>query len=159
MKFELLKLLAKNARYTNAQLADMLGKTEAEVEKEIKEYEKKGIISGYRAVIDWDSFDNAYVSAIVEVKTTPKKGVGYEETAMHFAEYREVEAAYLMSGSYDLHLTVKCKSLSEVARFVENVIAAEEGVMSVTTHFVMRRYKELDTALVHNRDDRGQNAI
>lgn len=157
MNIELLGLLAKNARYTAEELAAMLGETTESIEKQIKEYKKAGIICGYRTVIDWDAVeDNKYVSAIVELKVTPKASVGYEETAMLLAGFKNVEAVYLMSGAYDLHLTVKGKSLKEIAFFIAHEVATLDGVTSTATHFVMRRYKELDTRLLTEKDDREQ---
>ena len=156
MKSELLKLLSENARYTNEQLAVMLGKTEAEVAAEIKEYEKKGIIGGYKAVIDWDNLEDPYVSAIIELNVVPKADLGFEEVAEKVASYPEVEAVYLMSGGYDLNVVVKGKNLQDVSRFVARELATIDSVTSTATHFVMRRYKEMDVKLIESeKDDRG----
>ncbi len=157
MKSELLKLLSRNARYTSAQLATMLGKTEDEINSEISELEREGIIRGYKAVIDWEKLDGAYVSAIVELNVVPKADLGFEEVAERVMSYTEVESVYLMSGVYDLNVVVKGKTLQDVARFVARELATIDSVTSTTTHFVMRRYKELDVNLFDNReDDRGQ---
>ena len=160
MKSELLKLLSKNARYTNEQLAVMLGKTEAQVAAEIKEYEKKGIIGGYKAVIDWDALEDPYVSAIIELNVVPKADLGFEEVAARIASYKEVESVYLMSGVYDLNVVVKGKTLQDIARFVARELATIDSVTSTATHFVMRRYKELEVSFLDSeKDDRGQNLI
>ncbi len=156
MKSELLKLLATNARYTHAELAAMLGINEEEVKKEIETYEKEGIIRGYKAVIDWEKLDGAYVSAIVELNVVPKAELGFEEVAEKVMAYKEVESVYLMSGVYDLNVVVKGKTLQDVARFVARELATIDSVTSTTTHFVMRRYKEMDVQLCDGCDDRGQ---
>lgn len=157
MKHELLRLLARNARYTTEELAVMMGKTEKEIADEMERLEKEGIIRGYRAVIDWDSFDDAYVSAIVELNVVPKADSGFEEVAEKVMAYREVESVYLMSGSYDLNVVVKGKSLQDVARFVARELATIDSVTSTATHFVMRRYKEMDVELFDSEQDtRGQ---
>lgn len=157
MNTELLKLLSKNARYSNKDIATMLGITETEVEKQIKEFEKQGIICGYKTVIDWDKIDGAYVSAIIELNVVPKAGLGFEEVAEKISNYSEVESVYLMSGVYDLNVVVKGKSLQDIARFVARELATIDSVTSTTTHFVMRRYKELDVKLYNSdKDDRGQ---
>ena len=136
MKYEILKLLSNNAKYTAAEIATMLGASEAEVENNINELEKDGFIRGYKAVIDWDKLDGAYVSAIVELKVVPKAGLGFEEVAEKVMGYKEVEAVYLMSG---------------------NQLATIDSVNSTATHFVMRRYKEMDVQLISPMDDdRGQ---
>lgn len=157
MKSELLKLLSRNARYTTEQLATMLGKDEKEVKTEIEQLEKDGVIRGYKAVIDWDKLDDAYVSAIVELNVVPKAELGFEEVAEKVMSYHEVESVYLMSGSYDLNVVVKGKTLQDVARFVARELATIDSVTSTSTHFVMRRYKELDVELFDTEEDtRGQ---
>lgn len=160
MNAELLKLLSNNARYTVRQLADMLGTDEQAVENSIKELEREGVICGYKAVIDWDSTDGSDVSAIVEIKVVPKADLGFEEVAEKIAGYKEVESVYLMSGGYDLNVVVKGKNLKDVAQFVSRELATIDSVTSTATHFVMRRYKEMDVCLFDGgKDDRGNILI
>lgn len=157
MRYEILKLLSKNARYTTEQLATMLDIEEGQVKKEIEQLEKDGIIRGYKAVIDWDQLEDAYVSAIVELNVIPKAELGFEEVAEKVMSYHEVESVYLISGSYDLNVVVKGKTLQDVARFVARELATIDSVTSTATHFVMRRYKELDVELFDTEEDtRGQ---
>ena len=157
MRLELLKLLARNARYSVDELAVMLNTTSEAVEKEMETLEKEGILRGYRAVIDWEQLDDAYVSAIVELNVVPKAELGFEEVAEKVAAYHEVESVYLMSGVYDLSVVVKGKTLQDVARFVARELSTIDSVTSTTTHFVMRRYKEMDVQLCEQeQDDRGQ---
>lgn len=157
MEYEILKLLSSNARYTADDIATMLGADVKEVENTIKKLEKDGMIRGYKAVIDWDKLDGAYVSAIVELNVIPKAGLGFEEVAEKVMGYKEVEAVYLMSGNYDLNVIVKGKTLQDVARFVARELATIDSVNSTATHFVMRRYKEMDVKLISPiEDDRGQ---
>ncbi len=160
MKTDILKLLSKNARYSVAQLADMLGKTKADVEAQIAALEKDGVICGYKAVIDWDSIENPLVSAIIEIKVVPKADLGFEDVAEKIASFSEVESVYLMSGGYDLNVVVKGKTLQDVAQFVARELATIDSVTSTATHFVMRRYKELDICLFDGeKDDRGNILI
>ena len=157
MKNQLLKLLSTNARYSNEELAAMLGISTEQVADEIEALEKAGIIRGYKAVIDWDKLDGSYVSAIIELNVVPKANLGFEEVAEKIMSYHEVESVYLMSGVYDLNVVVKGKTLQDVARFVARELATIDSVTSTTTHFVMRRYKEMDVQLcVTSKDDRGQ---
>ena len=157
MKYEILKLLARNAKYTARDIAVMLGTGEDEVAAAIKQLEKDGFIRGSRAVVDWEKAENPYVSAIIEINVVPKAGLGFEEVAEKIMKYDEVESVYLMSGVYDLNVVVKGKTLQDIARFVAKELATIDSVTSTTTHFVMRRYKEMDVALVgENEDDRGQ---
>ena len=160
MQTELLKLLSRNARYTVEQLADMLGESKENVAAQIKELEKQGVICGYKAVVDWDSVDGSSVSAIIEINVVPKADLGFEEVAEKISAYDEVESVYLMSGGYDLNVVVKGKTLKDVAQFVAKELATIDSVTSTATHFVMRRYKELDVCLFEGeKDDRGNISL
>lgn len=156
MNLKLLKLLSKNAHYTTQELAVMADMTEEAVLQEIAQMEENGLIRGYKAVVDWERMDSAFVSAIIELKVTPKAGLGFEEVALRVMKYPEVESVYLMSGGYDLSLVVKGKTFQEVALFVAKELSTIDSVISTSTHFVLRRYKELDVELLgEDGDDRG----
>jgi DNA-binding Lrp family transcriptional regulator len=156
MNVKLLKQLSKNSRVEISDLAVMLGLSEEEVKAEIAAMEDAGLIRGYKAVIDWDRLDNAYVSAIIELKVTPKAGLGFEDVAAKVMRYPEVESVYLMSGVYDLSVVVKGKTFQEVAKFVAKELSTIDSVTSTATHFVLRRYKELDVELLGEEgDERG----
>lgn len=157
MKYEVLKLLARNARYTHEEIAVMLGTTEENVTNIVKELEKDGLLKGYKAIVDWEKTDTAYVSAIIEINVIPKAGLGFEEVAEKIMKYPQVESVYLMSGVYDLNVVVKGKTLQDIAWFVSKELSTIDSVTNTTTHFVLRRYKEMDVELVNgDDDDRGQ---
>lgn len=156
MNKKLLKLLEQDARYTMHDLAVMLGTSEDEIRSEIEQLKKTGVIRGFKTVIDWERLDSAYVSALIELKVTPQADNGFEEIAQQITNYPEVETVYLMSGGYDLCVIVKGKTFQQVAMFVGKVLAPLPEVISTSTHFVLRRYKELDVVLCgENEDDRG----
>ncbi len=156
MNIKLLKLLAKNSNTDAATLATMLGVSEEEIVRDIAQMEKEGLIRGYKAVVDWDRLDDAFVSAIIELKVTPKAGLGFEDVAAKVMKYPQVESVYLMSGVYDLNVVVKGKTLQEVALFVSKELSTIESVTSTATHFVLRRYKEMDIELLGSgKDERG----
>ena len=160
MNINLLKLLSKNAKYSDSDMAAMCDMTEEEVKAEIAEMEKQGLIRGYKAVIDWESLDGAYVSALIELKVAPQADAGFEQIAERVMKYSEVESVYLMSGGYDLCVMVKDKSFQQVAMFVSHELATLPGVISTATHFVLRRYKELDIELCgKEEDDRGKVSL
>lgn len=146
--YDLLKLLEENARYSEAELAAMLGETEAATAAAIREYEKLGVIKGYRAVVDWERTDRDYVSARIEVKASPKKDRGFEELAEQISQFDEVQSVYLMSGGYDLALTVVGENFKDIASFVAHRLAPMDSVLSTATHFVLRRYKDKGRILV-----------
>ena len=160
MNIKILKVLVDNARVTVEDIAVMTGMSVDEVRADISELEKAGVIKGYKTVIDWEKLDGAAVSALIELKVIPQEEYGFEKIAETVMKYREVETVYLMSGSYDLAVIVKGKTFQEVAMFVAKELATMHGVTSTATHFVLRRYKELDVALVSEEgDDRGAYSL
>ncbi len=155
MNVKLLKLLSKNARYTLHELSVMSGLSEDEVKQQVGAMEKEGLIRGYKAVVDWERLDSAKVSAIIELKVEPQPNVGFEQIANEVKKYSEVESVYLMSGGYDLCVIVKGKTFQEVAMFVAKQLAPMKYVVSTATHFILRRYKEMDIELIGDvKDDR-----
>ena len=138
----LLSLLQANARLTNQQLAVMLGREERDVEAAIAAYEKAGVIRGYQAVIDWDKTDSPTVFARIEIKVTPKKDFGFEEIARTIMDLEQVQSVSLMSGGYDLAVTVSGKTFRDIALFVAHRLSPIESVNSTATHFILKKYKE-----------------
>lgn len=160
MNTKLLNLLTQNARYTIHDLSVMLDLAPDEVKKQITEMEQEGVIRGYKAVVDWERLDHTYVSALIELKVSPQPDAGFEDIAKRVMKYREVETVYLMSGGYDLCVIVKGKTFQEVAMFVAKELAPMPSVLSTATHFVLRRYKELDVELCGEEgDDRGRVSL
>ncbi|MBR3679777.1 MAG: Lrp/AsnC family transcriptional regulator [Oscillospiraceae bacterium] len=150
---ELLQLLKQNARLSNAELAVMMGKTEAEVAAEITELERAGVIRGYSVILDEELADRDAVSAYIELKITPKPDSGFDELAKTVMAYDEVESVTLMSGGYDLGLTVTGYSLRDIAAFVAQRLSALDGVLSTTTHFVLKRYKDKGISILDEQSD------
>ena len=138
----ILKLLEDNATLTPAQLAVMCGKETGDIKKLIREYEKDGVIVGYKTLIDWDKTDREYVSALIEVKITPQRDRGFDRVAEKIYSYPEVQSLFLMSGGYDLCVLIEGKTMKEVAYFVAQKLAPMEDVISTATHFVLRKYKD-----------------
>ena len=160
MNTQVLKILADNARCPIDDIAVMSGLTPDEVEKEIKELEDAGFIKGYKTVINWEKIDDSTVSALIELKVIPQAELGFEGIAEAIMKYKEVETVYLMSGSYDLCVIVKGKTFQEVAMFVAKELSTIDSVISTTTHFILRRYKELDVELIGKpSDDRGNFSL
>ncbi len=150
---QLLALIEKNAKLTNAQLAAMLGSTEAEVAAELARLEREGVIRGYMSLIDWERVDKDLCSARIEIKVTPQSGMGFDEIAQRLSQFEEVETVYLMSGGYDLALTVSGRSFREVALFVSHRLAPLPSVVSTATHFVLRRYKQHGLVIGEDKTD------
>ncbi len=146
---KLLHLLHEDARLTNAQLAVMLNTSEEAVANAIAEYEEAGIIRGYKAIVNWEKVDSSpnKVTALIELKVTPKRETGFDTIAHRIMEFKEVESVYLMSGGFDLAVMVHGSSMQEIAMFVAKRLSTLETVLSTSTHFVLSRYKEGDVVL------------
>ena len=142
MDNELLSLLERDARQTPQQLATMLGRDEKDVSEEIARCEAEHIILGYPALIDWTKTDDELVTALIEVRIAPQRGDGFDRIAERIYQYEEVESLYLMSGDYDLAVTITGRSLRAVAEFVHARLAIIEGVTGTATHFILKKYKE-----------------
>ncbi len=138
---EILHLLTQDARLTPAQLAERVGRPEAEVSEIIAQLEAKGIIRGYKTVVDWEKTGVEHVYGFIEVKVTPQRGHGFDSVAARLMEFPEVHSLYLMSGAYDLMVVVQGKTMRDVAYFVAERLATLESVLSTATHFVLKRYK------------------
>ena len=131
---DLVKLLKRNARFSNEQLAAMLGTTPEDVAKQIEKLENDGIIKGYSAIVDENRADKSTVIAIIELKVTPKRDCGFDELAKTVMMYDEVDSVSLMSGSYDLAVTVTGTDYKTIALFVAQRLSTIEGVLSTTTY-------------------------
>ncbi len=153
---KLLKLLDTNARLTTAQMAAMLNTTAEDVEKKMAKLEQDGVIRAYKALIDWERTDRECVTAVIELRVTPKRDYGFEGIAETVMRFDEVESVYLMSGGYDLLVTVTGRTFKEVSMFVAKRLSTLESVISTATHFVLRRYKESGVMFLgEQKDERG----
>jgi len=137
-----LRLLEKDGRLNAKQIAAVLDRDEAEVQGAIARYEADGTILKYTALINHGNLEEESVTALIEVKISPQHGVGYDRIAQRIYQYDEVESLYLMTGTYDLLVTMTARSMSDAAQFVYAHLATIEGVTSTATHFIMRKYKE-----------------
>lgn len=156
MDKKLLEILEEDGRLSSKQIAMMLSKEEGDIKKIISEYEKSGVILGYKAIVDWDKTDREYATALIELKVTPQYNRGFDAIAERIYNYPEVQSVYLMSGSYDLCVILEGKTIREVALFVAQRLAPLEAVQSTATHFVLRKYK--DKGVIYgpaNFDERG----
>ncbi len=140
---EILEVLEKNSRYKDEEIATMTGKTVEEVREAIRDYEEKNIIAGYTTLINWENTGKETVTALIEVKITPQRGVGFDKVAERIYKFNEVKACYLMSsGGFDLTVIVEGKTMKEVALFVSDKLSIQEYVTGTATHFVLKKYKD-----------------
>lgn len=141
MRDFVLEHLRENARIAAAELAAIGNYEVSEIEDTIKHLEEEHVIRGYTAICD-DSVDDGKVKAVIEVKVSPDRDGGFDRVANRIARYPEVSDLFLISGSYDLLITINGKSLKEVANFVASKLAPIDGVLSTSTGFMLKKYKE-----------------
>jgi DNA-binding Lrp family transcriptional regulator len=139
---DILKVLENDSRTTIRQLAEMTSSTVEEVTKVIEQAEKDHLILKYKTIINWEKVENERVSALIEVKITPQRDVGFNPIAERIYRFPEARSVYLMSGTYDLSVLVVGKTMHQVADFVTQKVATIEGVQGTVTHFLLKRYKE-----------------
>ncbi len=154
LKRAILDLLEKDAKMSKEQIAISLGMKVEDVAAAIAELEDKEIIVGYKTLVDWDKMSDDVVTALIEIKVVPQHGLGFERIAERMSQYEEVDSVYLMSGTYDIAVTVSGKSLREVALFVSEKIAPLEYVTSTATHFVLKKFK--DKGVIYTNTQKAQ---
>ena len=153
MREQILAIIEKNSRISVKELAVILGAEEIDVANELKALEEEGIICGYHTMIDWEKTDIEKVTALIEVRITPQRGQGFDKLAERIYKYPEVNSVYLISGGYDLLVSLEGKSLKQVSSFVSDKLSTLDGVLSTATHFVLKKYKDHGTILGKKYED------
>lgn len=139
---EFLRIIEKNARLPLEEIAAMLDKTTEETAALMDEAEAKGYIHGYDTLVDWQEAGINRVEAMIELHVSPKRSSGFDEIAQNIAAFNEVDSVYLMSGTYDLMVTIKGHNFQEIALFVAKRLSPLDDVISTSTSFVLRTYKK-----------------
>lgn len=143
MKNEIIRILQQNARISNTAMGEMLGISPEQAAEEIHKLENEGVIRGYSVIVDEDKVDSSTVYATIELRVTPQRDCGFDDIAKTIMMYDEVESVSLMSsGVYDLSVEVKGSNLKDVAFFVSERLATIDGILSTSTHFILKKYKE-----------------
>ena len=152
LRNEILRYMETNSRVNLGELGVLLGVDEVTVANEIADMEKEKIICGYHTLIDWDKAGVESVTALIEVRVTPQRNQGFDRIAERIYNYPEVHAVYLISGGYDLLVTLEGKTLKEVSRFVSEKLSPIESVISTATYFILKKYKDHGTILVPKKE-------
>lgn len=151
---KLISLLYEDSSLSVEELSAMLNESEEDIKKRIEEYKKNGVILGKKTFINWDKVENSGVTALIELKVTPQKETGFDEIAARISEFTEVDTVHLMAAdNYDLLVTVRGKSIQDVAMFVSRRLATIDAVQSTATHFLLKRYKENGVELTDEEKD------
>lgn len=154
LKEEILEILRDDSRTSPAEMALMLGKSEAEVLAAINELEDDNIIVKYHTKINWEKTNDAMVEALIEVKVVPQRDRGFDSIARRIYRFDEVKSVYLMSGAYDLMVLIEGETMKQAAFFVAERLSTLEGVLSTATHFVLKKYKDDGVIMDDEPDDR-----
>ena len=153
MRERILSIIEKNSRIDLHELAVIMGEPEIEVANELKRMEEEVIICGYHTLIDWEKTNIEKVSALIEVRVTPQRGQGFDNIAERIYKYPEVNSVYLISGGYDLLVTLEGRTLKEVSKFVSDKLSTLDSVLSTATHFILKKYKDHGTILTKKYED------
>lgn len=142
MREKILELLEKDSRLTPRDISVMLGEKEADVEEYISDMVSKHVICGFNTLVNWEKTDKDFVTALIEVKVTPQRDQGFDAIARRIYMFEEVKAVYLMSGDFDLTVMVEGNNIKDVAYFVSNKLSLLDSVISTSTHFILKKYKD-----------------
>ncbi len=153
MREELLSIIEKNSRINTKELSILLGVEEIDVINEMAKLEQEGIICGYHTLIDWEKTSIEKVTALIEVRVTPQRGQGFDKIAERIYNYPEVKSVYLISGGFDLLITLEEKSLKEISAFVSDKLSTLDSVLSTATHFILKKYKDHGTIVDKKKED------
>lgn len=153
MREEILSIIENNSRIGLNELAIRLGKEEIDVANELSKMEQEGVICGYHTLINWEKTDIEKVTALIEVKVTPQRGQGFDRIAARIYNYPEVRDVYLISGGFDLLVTLEEKSLKEIAKFVSEKLSTLDSILSTGTHFILKKYKDHGTIVDEKIED------
>ncbi|MDP9750997.1 Lrp/AsnC family transcriptional regulator [Thermoanaerobacter pentosaceus] len=151
---EILDLLCENSRLTEKQMAAITGLSEEEVKNTMKSLEDKKVLLKYTALVDWEKAGREVVTALIDVKVAPQQGLGFNAIAERICQFEEVKSVSLISGTYDLSVEVEGKTMKEIALFVAERLAPIDGVLSTTTHFILKRYKKDGVFYEEGQDDK-----
>ena len=153
MREKILTFIEKNSRIDLKELAIVLGVDEVTVANELEAMEAENIICGYHTLIDWDKTGIEKVTALIEVRVTPQRGMGFDKVAERIYNYQEVNSVYLISGSFDFMVTIEGRTLREVSQFVSDKLSPLESVLSTKTNFILKKYKDHGTVMAEQKKD------
>ena len=155
MREELLAIIEKNSRIDLKELAVILGVEEIDVVNELAALEAEGIICGYHTLINWEKAGIEKAKAMIEVRVTPQRGMGFDKIAQRIYNFPEVSSVYLISGGFDFMVIIEGKTLREVAEFVSQKLSTLDSVLSTKTNFILKNYKEQGTIMAElSKDER-----
>ena len=153
MREKILSYIETNSRIDMHDLAIMMGTDEATIMNELEEMEQAHIICGYHTLINWEKAGIEKVTAMIEVRVTPQRDMGFDKVAERIYNYPEVNAVYLISGGFDFMVILEGKTLREIAQFVSDKLSTLDSVLSTKTNFILKKYKDHGTIMAEPKKD------
>lgn len=153
MKEKILNYIETNSRIDIHDLAIMMGTDETTIMNELEEMEQTHVICGYHTLINWEKAGIEKVTAMIEVRVTPQRGMGFDKVAERIYNYPEVNSVYLISGGFDFMVTLEGRTLREVSEFVSDKLSPLDSVLSTKTNFILKKYKDHGTIMAEQRKD------
>ena len=153
MREKILTFIEKNSRVDLHDLAVLLDVDEQMVINELEAMEAEHVICGYHTLIDWDKTDVEKVTAMIEVRVTPQRDMGFDKVAERIYNYPEVNSVYLISGGFDLMVTLEGKTLRDISTFVTDKLSTLDSVLSTKTNFILKKYKDHGTVMAEAPKD------
>ncbi len=153
MREKILSYIETNSRVDLHDLAVMLGTDEVTVMNELEAMEQEHIICGYHTLINWEKAGIEKVTALIEVRVTPQRGMGFDKVAERIYNYPEVDSVYLISGGFDFMVTLEGKTLRDISEFVSDKLSPLDSVLSTKTNFILKKYKDHGTVMAEQRKD------
>ena len=154
LRRQILEIVERDGRADPGQIGRMLGVPRETVEEVLRQAEESGLVVGYKAVVHWEKAGEDLILALIEVKVSPQRDVGFDALAQRIARFPETRSVYLVSGAYDLAVMIEGHTMKEVAHFVSHKLATIEHVLSTATHFVLKTYKHHGTIVEDGEEDR-----
>lgn len=156
---KLLQLLSVNSDLSYGEMATMLNESEETIKNKIAQYEKDGVIKGYKAIINYDKLEGAKATAYIELKVTPQKDTGFDTIAKQIMDFDEVDSVYLMAGAYDILACVKGDNITDIAMFVATRVSTLDGVLSTNTRFQLKTYKKSGISFYDDEEEQDKRSI
>ena len=153
MREKILSYIETHSRVDLHDLAIMLGSDETTVMNELEAMENEHIICGYHILINWEKAGIEKVTALIEVRVTPQRGMGFDKVAERIYNYPEVNSVYLISGGFDFMVTLEGRTLREVSEFVSDKLSPLDSILSTKTNFILKKYKDHGTVMAEQRKD------
>ena len=153
MREKILSYIETNSRVDLHDLAIIMDSDETTIMNELEAMENEHIICGYHTLINWEKAGIEKVTAMIEVRVTPQRGMGFDKVAERIYNYPEVNSVYLISGGYDFMVTLEGKTLREVSEFVSDKLSPLDSVLSTKTNFILKKYKDHGTVMAEQRKD------